>query len=120
MQRLKGVAASPGIAIGVGHVLGSRIDVHERRIPAAGVEAEIRRFEEALSQTDAQLSAMLRSGIPFSNAPGMTYEYSNYGFAILGRIVSNVSGMPYKDYVAKWINARFPAGSKPAQTNAGR
>ena len=38
---------------------------------------------------------MLRGGIPFSNAPGTAYEYSNYGFAILGRIVSNVSGMPY-------------------------
>ena len=35
---------------------------------------------------------MLSGGIPFSNAPGIAYEYSNYGFAILGRIVSNVSG----------------------------
>ena len=35
-------------------------------------------------------------GIPFSNAPGIAYEYSNYGFAILGRIVdASVSGMPY-------------------------
>ena len=38
-------------------------------------------------------------GIPFSNAPGVAYEYSNYGFAILGRIVSNVSGVKYADYV---------------------
>ncbi len=58
MERLKGVAASPGIAIGTAHVLGSRIDVHERRIPAAGVEAETHRFEEALAQTDAQLAAI--------------------------------------------------------------
>jgi CubicO group peptidase (beta-lactamase class C family) len=33
----------------------------------------------------------------------MAYEYSNYGFAILGRIVSRVSGMPYKTYVATHI-----------------
>ena len=32
----------------------------------------------------AELSRMLRGGIPFSNAPGIAYEYSNYGFAILG------------------------------------
>ena len=38
---------------------------------------------------------MMRDGIPFSNAPGVAYEYSNYGFAILGRIVSRVSGKPY-------------------------
>jgi len=46
------------------------------------------------------LSQMLRAGIPFSNAPGVAYEYSNYGFAILGRIVSTVSGSKYEDYVA--------------------
>ena len=31
---------------------------------------------------------MMRGGIPFSNAPGIAYEYSNFGFAILGRIVA--------------------------------
>jgi CubicO group peptidase (beta-lactamase class C family) len=37
------------------------------------------------------LSALIRAGIPFSNAPGVAYEYSNFGFAILGRIVANVA-----------------------------
>jgi CubicO group peptidase (beta-lactamase class C family) len=53
-----------------------------------------------LADSDEELSAMLRGGIPFSNAPGIAYEYSNYGFAILGRIVANVSQMKYGDYVA--------------------
>ena len=35
---------------------------------------------------------MMRGGIPFSNAPGVAYEYSNYGFAILGRIVDEGVG----------------------------
>jgi phosphotransferase system enzyme I (PtsI) len=56
VDRLTGVGASPGIAIGVAHVLGSRVDVHERRIPADAVDAEIKRFEDALAQTDAQLA----------------------------------------------------------------
>jgi phosphotransferase system enzyme I (PtsI) len=56
VERLSGVGASPGIAIGVAHALGSRVDVHERRIPAEAVEAELARFEEALAQTDAQLA----------------------------------------------------------------
>jgi CubicO group peptidase (beta-lactamase class C family) len=59
--------------------------------------------DQQLSATDAQFTAMVRAGIPFSNAPGVAYEYSNYGFAILGRIVSRVSGMPYKAYVATHI-----------------
>ncbi len=56
--------------------------------------------DRQLADTDEQLSAMLAGGIPFSNAPGVAYEYSNLGFAILGRIVSNVSKQPYRDYIA--------------------
>jgi CubicO group peptidase (beta-lactamase class C family) len=59
--------------------------------------------DRQLADTDAQLSEMMRRGIPFSNAPGIAYEYSNYGFAILGRIVSNVSGRPYAAYVSDAI-----------------
>src|SRR5262249_12484081 len=36
----------------------------------------------------------------FSNVPGVAYEYSNFGFAILGRLVANVSGTQYTEYVA--------------------
>ena len=56
--------------------------------------------DQQLSATDAELSAMLTRGIPFSNTPGVAYEYSNFGFAILGRIVANVSGMPIERYMA--------------------
>ena len=59
--------------------------------------------DQQLSESDAQLSRMLRDGIPFSNAPGIAYEYSNYGFAILGRVVSQVSGKPYDEYVSQNI-----------------
>lgn len=55
--------------------------------------------DQQLSLPDSGMSALMRSGIPFSTAPGTAYEYSNYGFAILGRVVSNVSGMPYARYV---------------------
>jgi CubicO group peptidase (beta-lactamase class C family) len=47
--------------------------------------------DQQLADTDEQLSAMIEAGIPFSNAPGVAYEYSNFGFAILGRVVANVS-----------------------------
>jgi CubicO group peptidase (beta-lactamase class C family) len=59
--------------------------------------------DRQLADTDAQLTDMMRRGIPFSHAPGVAYEYSNYGFAILGRIVSRVSGRPYPDYIASTI-----------------
>ena len=56
MERLLGVGASPGIAIGVAHVLGSRVEVHERRIAQSAVAAELDRLDQALAQTDAQLA----------------------------------------------------------------
>lgn len=40
--------------------------------------------------------------------PGSKWEYSNYGFILLGRVVEKVSGMSYYDYVAKYVYA--PAG----------
>src|SRR5262249_34715615 len=55
--------------------------------------------DRQLADTEEQLSDKMR-GIPFSNVPGVAYEYSNFGFAILGRIVSNVSGTRYAAYVA--------------------
>jgi CubicO group peptidase (beta-lactamase class C family) len=59
--------------------------------------------DRQLADTDAELTDMMNRGIPFSNAPGVAYEYSNYGFAILGRIVSRVSGRSYADYIATAI-----------------
>jgi CubicO group peptidase (beta-lactamase class C family) len=55
--------------------------------------------DQQLAATEEQFTRMLQQGIPFSNTPGVEYEYSNYGFAILGRIVTNASGKPYREYI---------------------
>ena len=48
---------------------------------------------------EAAFTALLKKGVPFAQPPGVRMEYSNLGYAILGRIVSTVSGMPYQAYV---------------------
>ncbi|MEA1013362.1 serine hydrolase domain-containing protein [Sphingosinicella sp. LY1275] len=53
--------------------------------------------------TEAAFTAMLKQGVPFTRAPGTAFEYSNFGYALLGRIVTNVSGMPYDRYIATTI-----------------
>jgi CubicO group peptidase (beta-lactamase class C family) len=59
--------------------------------------------DQQLAATNDEMSRMMRGGIPFSTAPGTNYEYSNYGFAILGRIIANVSGMPYPRYIQERV-----------------
>ena len=59
--------------------------------------------DQQLSATEEEFSAMMRRGFPFSNPPGLAYEYSNLGFAILGRIVARVSGLPYGEYISARI-----------------
>jgi CubicO group peptidase (beta-lactamase class C family) len=58
---------------------------------------------QQLDASEEDLSRMIRAGIPFSTAPGTAYEYSNFGFAILGRIVVNVGGMPYARYIRERV-----------------
>jgi CubicO group peptidase (beta-lactamase class C family) len=48
---------------------------------------------------EADFTAMLRAGVPFARAPGLSMEYANLGYAILGRIVTNVSGVRYEDFI---------------------
>jgi CubicO group peptidase (beta-lactamase class C family) len=48
---------------------------------------------------EAAFSQLLREGVPFTRAPATAMEYSNLGIALLGRVVTNVSGHPYADTI---------------------
>ena len=50
---------------------------------------------------EEDFTRLLRDGVPFTRPPAMAMEYSNLGYALLGRIVANVSGQPYKDFVQR-------------------
>ena len=47
----------------------------------------------------AEFSAFLAGGLSFAWAPGTRFEYSNLGYAILGRVITAVSGQAYPDFV---------------------
>jgi len=57
--------------------------------------------QQILPQED--FTKMIAAGVPFSRVPQSQHEYSNYGYALLGRIIANVSGMAYTDYVQRTI-----------------
>lgn len=55
--------------------------------------------DRQLAVSDEVMSRSMRAGIPFSTTPGTAYEYSNYGFAVLGQIVQRVSGQRYERFM---------------------
>lgn len=57
--------------------------------------------QQILPQGD--FTRMIAAGVPFSRVPQSQYEYSNFGYALLGRIVANASGMAYADYIRQRI-----------------
>ncbi len=52
---------------------------------------------------EEEFSRLLREGVPFTRPPATAMEYSNLGFALLGRIITNVSGHPYADTIGRSI-----------------
>jgi CubicO group peptidase (beta-lactamase class C family) len=46
-----------------------------------------------------EFAALLSGGVSAAWAPGTAFEYSNLGYAILGRIVTAVTGAAYPDHV---------------------
>lgn len=59
--------------------------------------------DRQLGITDAEMARWVDRGFPFSTPPGSAYEYSNYGFALLGRIIAKASGKPYDVYLNEAI-----------------
>lgn len=55
--------------------------------------------DRQLDGKDEELINLIKSGISDSNVPGVQYEYSNLGFAMLGKIIGNVTGIPYQQYI---------------------
>ena len=100
-----------------------RLTVRDLMSHAAGFPEDNPWGDQQLAATEDEFSRMMRDGIPFSNPPGIAYEYANYGFAILGRIVTNASGKPYRKYIDEAILAPLGMTSttlEPAAVAAGR
>lgn len=53
--------------------------------------------------SEAEFTARLKAGVPFQTAPGTAYEYSNFGYATLGRIIGHVSGKSYQQRIGETV-----------------
>ncbi len=59
---------------------------------------------------EAEFTKLLKAGVPRNMPRDVRYEYSNMGFAMLGRIISNVSRTDYASYVENSVF--IPRGMK--------
>ena len=50
--------------------------------------------DRVLGMTPAELDAIMATGTLFARPPGLAFEYSNLGYGIAGRVLTNVSGGP--------------------------
>jgi CubicO group peptidase (beta-lactamase class C family) len=68
---------------------------------ASGLATDDPWGDRHLDGTADWMDALLASGGTFAVAPGTAFEYSNYGFAILGRVIDNVTGASYQRFITE-------------------
>jgi CubicO group peptidase (beta-lactamase class C family) len=76
-----------------------RIRVRDLLSHTAGFVTDDPWGDRQLDMSDAAFSALLSSDLPFAHPPGTAFEYSNLGFAILGRVIASRAGQPYDAYM---------------------
>jgi CubicO group peptidase (beta-lactamase class C family) len=59
--------------------------------------------DRLLNQSREDFSLLIQQKFFYSNPIGITFEYSNLNYAILGEIISRVSGMKYQKYIEEKI-----------------
>ena len=55
--------------------------------------------------TPVEFTALLKEGVAFAQSPGLGMEYSNMGYAMLGRTIGKASGIRYQDYIRRELFA---------------
>ncbi|MFL5309346.1 MAG: serine hydrolase domain-containing protein [Myxococcales bacterium] len=80
-----------------------RITVRQLLSHSAGFPEDNPWGDLQLGMSGEELQRMLSRGLSFSRAPGIGYEYSNTGFALLGALVQRVSGQRVQDDLAEHV-----------------
>ena len=55
--------------------------------------------DRQLDESDQMLIGLIAKGVSFSNPASYGFEYSNTGYALLGNIISRISGKPFQEYI---------------------
>lgn len=84
------------------------IDIENLLTMTAGFPEDNPWGDRQLNEPNEMLMDLMAGGVSFSNPASFTYEYSNTGYALLGSVISRVSGQPYQEYIHE--NILLPLG----------
>lgn len=59
--------------------------------------------DRCMDYSRARVDELFARGASFARPPGVAYEYSNYGWVMLGRAVTNVTGAPVQRFLSESI-----------------
>jgi CubicO group peptidase (beta-lactamase class C family) len=74
-----------------------RLTIRHLLTMSAGLPTDDPWADRQQGQGQQEFSAFLRGGVRFAWVPGTTFEYSNLGYAILGRVVAAAAGAEYAE-----------------------
>ena len=72
---------------------------------ASGLATDDAWADRHLDDTPAALDTLFRAGGTFAHPPGTTMEYSNYGYAMLGRVIESVTGTTCSAFISEHLLA---------------
>lgn len=74
---------------------------------------------------EEDFTQLLLNGVPFTRVPGTAFEYSNMGYALLGRTITNVSNHPFAETISTTLlipldmsSSGFEATAAPTERRA--
>lgn len=93
------------------------MDLRHLLTMSAGLVEDDPWADRQLAMSDEDFGALLSRGVALDGPPGIAYQYSNLGYAILGRVVANVAGQPLRRFAYERLLA--PLGMAETTWDAG-
>ncbi len=84
------------------------IDIENLLTMTAGFPEDNPWGDRQLALSDKAFLEIVSKGLSLSKVSSYQYEYSNTGYALLGHIITKISGIPYQEYMKK--NILIPLG----------
>ena len=80
---------------------GARLTIRHLLTMTAGLPTDDPWGDRQESLPLAAFDALVADGLSFCRPAGVEFEYSNLGYALLGRVISQVTGADFRDVVAQ-------------------